>query len=602
MCDNCLSDDLNFRKESKNFVFSKVERIDSIGGDEVGLSCSCCGVNYEGKLADKSSCFVIHPENEDDRIGSNYDEQEHEIESEKQSDEENFETGEHEIEVSKESNPIEDDLIQFENGEDLSSQDQGIEEHRNSFEDEEHEFGEFQEALMNSQEIVDSIHQKTEEATKFSEKTLGFHENSIDLIDFGDEELQEDDLNSHLEENAGDLKNLSVKMEEIEEDKAPNTPSGIYSPNPFHKNWLTLKTKDSGTEESFDGSMISEADGGDPVNTAEKLKSALKAEQKALRDLYMELEEERNASTVAANETMAMITRLQEEKAAMQMEALQYRRMMEEQSEYDQEALQLLNELMMKKEKELESLRKKVSDYETKDKIRATSISWSRSEDGEGSSVDLYQVREDENTINGDPEIQHPHTPVDSVLDLESALANFEEERISILEQLKVLEGKLVALSNEEDHHFANVRVIEDHYEEVNSIGFSGQVTECTTNGFVKNGKQTMGKQLLPLFDAVSHGAEDDVTVRNGYENGFHPSTFEDTAVMRFELEKKRIDMEEEVDQLYARLQALEADREFLKHCIGSMKKVSFYETHYKSIHGQKVMHYGSEVLGGSLM
>ena len=88
------------------------------------------------------------------------------------------------------------------------------------------------------------------------------------------------------------------------------------------------------------------------VLTINLLKTALKTERRALSAVYQELEEERSASAVAANQTMAMITRLQEEKAAMQMEALQYQRMMEEQSEYDQEALQLLNELMMKREKE----------------------------------------------------------------------------------------------------------------------------------------------------------------------------------------------------------------------------------------------------------
>ncbi|KAK4362416.1 hypothetical protein RND71_017657 [Anisodus tanguticus] len=52
------------------------------------------------------------------------------------------------------------------------------------------------------------------------------------------------------------------------------------------------------------------------------------------------IDEERSAAAVAANNAMAMITRLQAEKAAVQMEALQYQRMMEEQAEYDQEALQ----------------------------------------------------------------------------------------------------------------------------------------------------------------------------------------------------------------------------------------------------------------------
>ncbi|KAK6926045.1 GTD-binding domain [Dillenia turbinata] len=42
---------------------------------------------------------------------------------------------------------------------------------------------------------------------------------------------------------------------------------------------------------------------------------------------------ERSASAIAANNTNAMITRLQAEKAAVQMEALQYQRMMEEQAD-----------------------------------------------------------------------------------------------------------------------------------------------------------------------------------------------------------------------------------------------------------------------------
>ncbi|KAF2562203.1 hypothetical protein F2Q70_00015864 [Brassica cretica] len=100
----------------------------------------------------------------------------------------------------------------------------------------------------------------------------------------------------------------------------------------------------------------------------DRLKSELEEERKALNAVYEELEEERSASATAANETMAMINRLHEEKAAMQREALQYQRMMEEQSEFDQEALQLLNELMVERE-ELEVCRKRLEEYETKEKI-----------------------------------------------------------------------------------------------------------------------------------------------------------------------------------------------------------------------------------------
>ncbi|ONK75168.1 uncharacterized protein A4U43_C03F14060 [Asparagus officinalis] len=131
-------------------------------------------------------------------------------------------------------------------------------------------------------------------------------------------------------------------MNENEDEKLPETPSSIDSLHALHKRFL-FERRESGAE-SLDGSVASEIDG-NGILTVDQLKAALRAERKALSALYMELEEERSASAIAANQTMAMITRLQEEKAAMQMEALQYQRMMEEQSEYDQEALQLLKSI-----------------------------------------------------------------------------------------------------------------------------------------------------------------------------------------------------------------------------------------------------------------
>ena len=208
----------------------------------------------------------------------------------------------------------------------------------------------------------------------------------------------------------------------------------------------------------MDGTVISDIEGGEV--TIDNLKSTLKSERKALSTLYAELEEERSASAIAANQTMAMINRLQEEKAARQMEAYQYQRMMEEQSEYDQEALQLLNELMMKREKEklelekeIEVYRKKVHEYEVREKMmmsrrdgsmrsRTSSPSCSNAEDSDGLSIDLNHGAKEENGFysHQDQECSNQNTPVDTVLYLEESLANFEEERLQILEQLKVLE------------------------------------------------------------------------------------------------------------------------------------------------------------------
>ncbi|XP_038906906.1 myosin-binding protein 2 isoform X3 [Benincasa hispida] len=391
--------------------------------------------------------------------------------------------------------------------------------------------------------------------------------------------------------------------ENEEEDKVPDTPTSMDSLHQLHKKLLLLDRKESGTEESLDGSVISETEGGDGVLTLEKLKSALRTERKALNALYAELEEERSASAIAANQTMAMINRLQEEKASMQMEALQYQRMMEEQSEYDQEALQLLNELVVKREKEKQELekeieiyRKKLQDYEAKEKIamlrnrkdgsirsRNSSVSCSNADDSDGLSIDLNTEAKKDEDFFSNQETENQNTPAEAVLYLEETLANFEEERLSILEELKMLEEKLFTLSDEEQQ-FEDI----DHYSEQNGNGYHKNSDYATeTNGFENghnakemNGKHyperrvmsTKAKRLLPLFDdVVDADVIEDVT--NGGEQGFDSITMQKSLDNKFETEFKRVAVEEEVDHVYERLQALEADREFLKHCIGSLRK-----------------------------
>ncbi|KAJ0241184.1 Myosin-binding protein 2 [Hirschfeldia incana] len=291
------------------------------------------------------------------------------------------------------------------------------------------------------------------------------------------------------------------------------------------------------------------------LTTVEKLKSELEEERKALNALYEELEEERSASATAANETMAMINRLHEEKAAMQMEALQYQRMMEEQSEFDQEALQLLNEVIVKREKEiaelekeLEVCRKRLEEYEAKERM---GMMMRRMRD---SSVDSYRNNGDSDENNNGELQQHKNvegenemenTPVDVVLRLDECLDDYEGERLSILGRLKFLEEKLTALNDEEEEEAKTF--------ESNGVSING-------NGHLTNGKHRVlkSKRLLPLFDAV------DGEIGNGehYENGVDESEKGDI-----------VNVEDEVDELYERLEALEADREFLRHCVGSLKK-----------------------------
>lgn len=179
--------------------------------------------------------------------------------------------------------------------------------------------------------------------------------------------------------NAGreDIKAATVPLipdsEEINDDalKTPNftrkkffgiplSDSVHASPRWSHRpRKLSMDIKSELISETNDASAVNESDD----DILHRLKRQVRLDHKSLMALYMELDEERSAAAVAANNAMAMITRLQAEKAAVQMEALQYQRMMEEQAEYDQEALQVMKDLLLKREEEIKVLEAELETY-----------------------------------------------------------------------------------------------------------------------------------------------------------------------------------------------------------------------------------------------
>ncbi|KAK7300696.1 hypothetical protein RJT34_11544 [Clitoria ternatea] len=373
---------------------------------------------------------------------------------------------------------------------------------------------------------------------------------------------------------------------EVEEDKLPETPTSADGLHYLHK-------RESGADDSMDGSVASEVEFGDPTLTIDRLKTALKSERKALSAVYQELEEERSASAIAANQTMAMITRLQEEKAAMQMEALQYQRMMEEQSEYDQEALQLLNELMMKREKEkqelekeLEEYRHKVMEYEAKERLRLLrrmkdgSV---RSRDSSSScsnigytdelSIDLNrEARDDDNgySTSNHEESSHNNATDNTVSNLEEmaldcvkhvsalddTLEEFEEERASILEQLKALEEKIISLGDNEEF-LDDIKFIKhssmfgdkDLNENCNFISVE---ENCYSNEFSDDKLSprctmaSLAKKLLPYLDEAENETEETCTFERQLES--ESVDMQNSAPM-LEMDSMKTCIEEEVDQ-----------------------------------------------------
>ncbi|KAM7252747.1 hypothetical protein ACFE04_008256 [Oxalis oulophora] len=96
------------------------------------------------------------------------------------------------------------------------------------------------------------------------------------------------------------------------------------------------------------------------------LEEAICNQQQLLQKLYTELDSEREASASAASEALSMILRLQGEKAAMKLEASQYRRMTEERIYIVEEHLAAYEELILQKEMEIASLEHQIESYRYK--------------------------------------------------------------------------------------------------------------------------------------------------------------------------------------------------------------------------------------------
>ncbi|OAY32812.1 hypothetical protein MANES_13G047500v8 [Manihot esculenta] len=103
---------------------------------------------------------------------------------------------------------------------------------------------------------------------------------------------------------------------------------------------------------------------GNDANAIRVLEQALKEEKAARAALYQELDKERAAAATAADEAMAMILRLQEDKASIEMEARQYHRVIEEKCAYDEEEMNILKEIIVRREREILFLEKEVEAYE----------------------------------------------------------------------------------------------------------------------------------------------------------------------------------------------------------------------------------------------
>lgn len=313
----------------------------------------------------------------------------------------------------------------------------------------------------------------------------------------------------------------------------------------------SLKRNDS-SYESLDGISVSDIEG---ESIVDRLRRQVEHDRSCMNSLYKELEEERNAAAVAANQAMAMITRLQEEKAALHVEALQYLRMMEEQAEYDMEALERANDLLSEKEKELQDLETELEFYRN-NLPDESGLEYLRRET---SVLDNHAAAHSENspdTSSGSKSAKISKAN-GKCKPMSSSVSNFEDEKLYISQCLKKLEKKLYQA-------YCSGKV-EDMPNGLNSYKIKDGVGNFedfppnvdTLLNFVEN--KSSASNGNPARYYASNG-----TPADGEENDCHYEKRDNLPENRGDTNSAAF--EKEIAVLHDRLEALETDRDLLKY------------------------------------
>lgn len=328
--------------------------------------------------------------------------------------------------------------------------------------------------------------------------------------------------------------------------------------------------------ESLDGNSVNEIEGENLVN---RLKRQVEYDQKCMNALYKELEEERNASAIAANQAMAMITKLQEEKSSLHMEALQYLRMMEEQAEYDVDALEKANDLLAEKEKEIQDLEAELEFYRLNftDETMIETVTASINLNDKHVSAENTITSSKKDDLEFPSKTMFPETSelIDNPAVI-SGWSEFEDEKTYISECLQNLERKL----NRYAYHGTSPYISDGEYCDETSDGGQHQQEEFLDEKDKQQATCNVEGNNLQVQRAspVSNGSaaqewsgtsisRDQLSIK---ENGHMVSNRQKGSEDGRE-ETGLAGLENEISDLNERLESLEADCSFLEHSLNSL-------------------------------
>ncbi|XP_054778121.1 myosin-binding protein 7-like [Prosopis cineraria] len=332
-------------------------------------------------------------------------------------------------------------------------------------------------------------------------------------------------------------------------------------------------------------------------NECEALRETVARQLQAIQDLHAELEEERNASSTAANEAMSMILRLQREKAEIQMEARQFKRFAEEKTSHDQEELLALEDLLYKRELTIQALTCEIQAY----KHRMMSYGLTESEAAGEMSLNMGELSDQYEL----PSYDYPplkcsgHTAMDAdndETDIEKyAFVETPSDRLRNLEnRISQMERNSIHQQVDEDNKTGKT-ILEKEVvgQSPRRIRHSRKISNDSSSFTVDSPKSFRKMEYVSQPDDRSHlrrvdyasEAGDDmgdrvytidsvhtVTPDKGISESKSGVVHEDYSTAPMETLNRAEFEDPDIKKLYVRLQALEADRESMRQAIISMR------------------------------
>lgn len=355
-------------------------------------------------------------------------------------------------------------------------------------------------------------------------------------------------------------------------------------------------------------------------NECELLRETVSNQQQTIQDLYHELEEERIASSTAVDEAIKLIGKLQEEKTDMLMELTQLRRSVKDRLTYENAEIEALEAVVYQRDQTIQALTFETQAY----KHRMMSFGLTEAEaDGERSLLSRNPSMIDINSEYDFPILDYPPLKCNinenqDPLEADIYVADDEnyppadsphgrehlktlDRRLSQMEtypsftQLNgdsprargrdVLEKAMVGESPRRQRHFRRI-------SPTGSGSHLGASKELRPDAFVDSPRSRSYKKMEDVSYTENNNAKDDSSEIGDdmsdrvytIDSVHHSSVSHSGGVTEQKLEdgtsdgnvvfpREHTDLgDPDITKLYMRLQALEADRESMKHALLSMR------------------------------